>query len=206
MGIRAEVFQFEMRPVKCSGGHPSWKTLPSASRPRAERERSSPIWRAKNAEFERFTYTVSHDLKSPLITIRGFLGYIEQDARTGDMERLKGDFQRIVAATDKMQRLLNELLELSRIGRLINPPENVAFVNLVQDVIKLMKGRLQERNIQVKVQNDLPVVFGDAQRLLEVVQNLLDNAAKFTSEQTEPLIEIGINGEENGDADFLCEG
>jgi signal transduction histidine kinase len=74
----------------------------------------------------------------------------------------------------------------------------VAFANLVQDVIKLMKERLQERNIQVKVQNDLPVVFGDAQRLLEVVQNLLDNAAKFTGEQTEPVIEIGINGEEDG--------
>ncbi len=75
---------------------------------------------SKNQELERFTYTVSHDLKSPLFTIRGFLGYLEQDALNGNHERLAADIQRISDATDKMQRLLNDLLELSRIGRLKN--------------------------------------------------------------------------------------
>ena len=78
--------------------------------------------KSKNAELERFTYTVSHDLKSPLFTIRGFLGYLERDALSGNQERLKADIQRISDATDKMQRLLNELLELSRIGRVKNDP------------------------------------------------------------------------------------
>lgn len=59
---------------------------------------------SKNAELERFTYTVSHDLKSPLFTIRGFLGYLEQDARSGDHGQLTSDIQRITDATDKMQR------------------------------------------------------------------------------------------------------
>ena len=83
---------------------------------------------SKNAELERFTYTVSHDLKSPLFTIRGFLGYLEQDALSGNQERLKSDIQRISDATDKMQRLLNELLELSRIGRMKNESQPVQFV------------------------------------------------------------------------------
>jgi len=164
----------------------------------AEQERLIAELENKNAELERFTYTVSHDLKAPLITIRGFLGYIEQDTVSGDMNRLKGDIQRIVAATDKLQRLLNELLELSRIGRLMNPPENIAMRDLIQDVLKLTEGRLQERNVEVKIQADLPVLSGDSQRLLEVIQNLLDNAVKFMGKQAKPVIEIGTRGEEKG--------
>jgi PAS domain S-box-containing protein len=164
----------------------------------AERESLIANLEAKNAELERFTYTVSHDLKAPLITIRGFLGYIEQDVRSGNMNRLEGDIQRISAATDKMQRLLNELLELSRIGRLMNLPEDIAFGDLVQEVIRLMEEQLQGRKIEVKIQNDLPIVHGDSQRLFEVVQNLLDNAAKFMGEQPSPIIEIGTRGEKNG--------
>ena len=91
----------------------------------AEREQLIADLESQNAELERFTYTVSHDLKSPLITIRGFLGLLERDALSGETERMKSDMQRIVEATQKMQRLLNELLELSRIGRMMNPPEDV---------------------------------------------------------------------------------
>jgi PAS domain S-box-containing protein len=163
-----------------------------------ERERLIAELENKNAELERFAYTVSHDLKAPLITIRGFLGYIEKDVRSGNLNRLKEDIQRISTATDKMQRLLSDLLELSRIGRLMNPPEKIAFGDLIQEVIKLMEERLRERNVEIKIQDDLPVVRGDSQRLLEVVQNLLDNAVKFMGEQTSPVIEIGTQGEENG--------
>ncbi|HEX6035062.1 MAG TPA: PAS domain S-box protein, partial [Anaerolineales bacterium] len=162
----------------------------------AERERLIAELESKNVELERFTYTVSHDLKAPLITIRGFLGYIEKDVQAGNMERLKEDIQRISAATDKMQRLLNELLELSRIGRLMNSPQNILFGDLIQDILNLMDQRLRERHVKVIIGEDLPVVAGDLQRLSEVIQNLLDNAIKFMGEQSEPVIEIGSCGEE----------
>ena len=93
----------------------------------AEREKLIDELEAKNEELERFTYTVSHDLKSPLVTINGFLGYLELDAASGNMERLKKDTQRIQDAVNKMQRLLNELLELSRIGRIKNEFESNSF-------------------------------------------------------------------------------
>jgi signal transduction histidine kinase len=151
----------------------------------------------KNAELERFTYTVSHDLKSPLFTIRGFLGYLEQDALSGNRERLKGDIERIVNATDKMQRLLNELLELSRIGRLKNEFTYVNFQELASEALELVQGRIMERGITVRIQADLPRVYGDRPRLVEVLQNLLDNAAKFMGDQEQPCIEIGQDGEED---------
>jgi PAS domain S-box-containing protein len=149
----------------------------------------------KNAELERFTYTVSHDLKSPLITIRGFLGFLEKDATNGNFERLHADIARITNATDKMQRLLHELLELSRVGRLVNAPQAAPFGDIVHDARLLVEGRLAERGVQVVVAPDLPVVLVDRARLIEVVQNLLENAVKFMGDQPEPRIEIGWRAE-----------
>jgi signal transduction histidine kinase len=153
---------------------------------------------SKNAELERFTYTVSHDLKSPLFTIRGFVGYLEKDALSGNQERLRSDVQRIIDATEKMQRLLNDLLELSRIGRLMNESQPVSFDELAHEVLELVEGRIKERGITVHINSDLPIVYGDRQRLLEVLQNLVDNAAKFMGNQTDPRIEIGQLGEAEG--------
>jgi len=149
---------------------------------------------AKNAELERFTYTVSHDLKSPLVTIRGFLGYLEKDAASGDLNRLKADAERITTATEKMQRLLNELLELSRIGRMMNPPVEVRFSQLVQDAVELVHEQIIVRGVQINIEKNLPSVYGDRSRLLEVMQNLVDNAVKFMGNQAEPCIHIGQKG------------
>jgi len=153
---------------------------------------------SKNAELERFTYTVSHDLKSPLFTIRGFLGYLERDALAGNHERMKSDMQRITDATDKMQQLLNELLELSRIGRMKNDPESVPFEELAREAVGLVQGRIMERGVAIRIEENMPVVYGDRQRLLEVVQNLVDNASKFMGDQASPHIDIGQNGYEDG--------
>jgi signal transduction histidine kinase len=163
-----------------------------------EREALITDLEAKNAELERFAYTVSHDLKSPLVTIKGFLGYIERDAATGNAERLKGDIQRISDAVETMRLLLNDLLEFSRIGRVTNPSEVVSFGELANEAVALVQGRLMERNIEVHVAAGMPAVFGDKKRLLEVLQNLVDNAAKFMGDERKPKIEIGWRDEQDG--------
>ena len=159
----------------------------------AEEERNKLVdeLEAKNDELERFTYTVSHDLKSPLITIGGFLGYLEENAKKGDTEKVKDDIQRINNAASKMQRLLDELLELSRIGRLMNPPEEVPFDEIVREALEHVEGQLSEGKIEVQVGSDLPAVYGDHIRLVEVVQNLVDNSIKFMGNQPHPIIKIG---------------
>ena len=88
-------------------------TLNITEQKRAEREREHMFadLEQKNAELERFAYTASHDLKTPLITIRGFLGFVERDAEVGDMVRMRQDLARISNATLKMQELLDSLLE-----------------------------------------------------------------------------------------------
>ena len=162
-----------------------------------EREKLINELEEKNGELERFTYTVSHDLKSPLITIKGFLGFLEQDAISGNTVRLKADIQRIANAADKMQLLLNELLELTRIGRLTNPSQNISFEELAREAVELVHGQIQSRGIQVSIQENLPTVYGDRRRLIEVIQNLIDNAAKFIGPQPHPRIDIGLYGYED---------
>ena len=176
-----------------------------SERRRMEAERESFIneLETKNAELERFTYTVSHDLKSPLITIGGYLGFLEQNVQAGKLDKFDNDVGRIREATEKMQSLLNDLLELSRIGRLMNPPENSGFGKIVHEALALVHGRLREKNITVTVQENLPDVFGDHARLVEVMQNLVDNAAKFMGTQPRPHIEIGSTSEEGEQVFFV---
>jgi signal transduction histidine kinase len=161
-----------------------------------EREKLIAELELKNAELERFTYTVSHDLKSPLITIKGFLGFLREDAERGNLNRLEADIKRIGDAADKMQRLLNDLLELSRIGRSVNKSDFVDLNGLISEVLELLHGRLSggPRLIRVSVDENLPQVYGDRPRLLEIWQNLIDNAAKFMGDQSAPRIEIGYTG------------
>lgn len=155
----------------------------------------------KNAELERFTYTVSHDLKSPLVTIRGFLDLLEKDIEKADVERLKSDIARIAHAADKMFQLLAEILDLSRVGRVVNKPEHVSLAEISKEAMELVAVQIAERGVEVALSPRLPVVYGDRPRLLEVMQNLIENAVKFIGDQEKPRIEVGA--EERGD-EYVC--
>jgi PAS domain S-box-containing protein len=156
-----------------------------------DRQRQEDELKRKNTELERFTYTVSHDLRSPLITIKGFAGALLADAAAGRTARLHEDLTRIVLAAGKMSELLNGLLVLSRVGRMVNPPVEVSMNKLVQDVLDLLAGSIAQRQARVMAQPDLPPAHGDPQRLQEVVQNLVENALKFSPPGSAPEIEIG---------------
>ncbi|MBN8654517.1 MAG: PAS domain S-box protein [Anaerolineae bacterium] len=158
----------------------------------------------KNIELERFTYTVSHDLKSPLVTITGFLGYLDRDARIGNFDHFKRDMNRIQQAVDKMQILLNDLLELSRIGRIMHEPVEEDFGAIVRDALSLLDGVITSGNIHVDFVDEGHKVTGDRVRLLEVIQNLVENAIKFMGTQPTPEIHIGsIKGDDGNPVFFV---
>ncbi|MEM7018407.1 MAG: HAMP domain-containing sensor histidine kinase, partial [Pseudomonadota bacterium] len=136
-------------------------------------------------------YTVSHDLKSPVITILGFLDLVKKDANTGETEKLDKDLQYIRTAANKMHELLDDLLELSRVGRVVNPSIEIDFSALIEDTLTLLNQAITSRNVVIQTQNIDIKIYGDRTRLLEVLQNLIENALKFMGDQPEPAIEIG---------------
>ncbi len=129
------------------------------------------------------------------MTIKGFLGLLEQDTARGDTQRMQADIKRINTAADKMRRLLSELLELSRIGRLVNAPEAVSLTDLAHEAAALVAGSIKEHAINVDIAAAMPVVYGDRVRLLQVYQNLIENAVKFMGDQAAPRIVIGAQPE-----------
>ncbi len=152
----------------------------------------------QNAELERFNYTVSHDLKAPLVTIKGFAGLLQKDIDKQDRDAMDKDAMQINEAADKMAQLLDELLELSRIGRKMNPPEVRNLGDLAREAVARISMQVENQAVDVVIAADMPDVSGDPGRLLEVFQNLIDNAIKFMGQQSEPRIEVGAR-RENGE-------
>lgn len=161
----------------------------------AEAERKDLIanLEATNAEIERFTYTAFHDLRSPLVTIKAFLGVLKGDLQANKPEEIQKDIQRIEGATDKMDELLSDLLELSRIGRILKPPEEIDLRQLTREALQSLEALIRSKNIKVTIATDLPTVYGDRTRLRQVLENLIENAAKYTNGQSKPRIEVGTN-------------
>ncbi len=156
-----------------------------------ERERLISELRVSNAELARFNYTVSHDLKNPLVTIKNFLGLARKDAVAGNLDRLDHDIGRVSAAADTMEQLLEELLELSRVGRPVEAAREVDMGEVVSAAFKQLRTSIVERGVRVRTAPDLPVVRGDRDRLEELTRNLIDNGMRYMGDQPSPCIEIG---------------
>ncbi|MFH0994901.1 MAG: ATP-binding protein [Pseudomonadota bacterium] len=171
--------------------------LAERNRAEAALRRNEHELQEKNTELIRFSHAVSHDLKSPLVTILAFLGYLEQDIQNQNTVRIETDMGYIRTAAEKMGHLLDELRNLSRIGRVTSDPVEMPLQEIVQEALALVAGRIAEKGVRIVLTADPVILFGDRSRLVEVFQNLIDNAVKFTGDQTAPCITIGA--EKSGD-------
>jgi len=155
-----------------------------------EREMISFELETKNAELERFAYTVSHDLKTPLVTIKGFLGLLGKDIEVNDKDRIEADIEKLNSAADTMGTLLNDLLELSRVGRVMGNPVTCNLTTIAKQAIELVKVNIDALGIEIEIA-DMPNVNADELRLVEVYLNLIENAIKFMGDQISPRVQIG---------------
>ena len=145
--------------IKDSSGNPQgivFLTRDITERKQREQQRDefTAELKQKNTELDRFTYTISHDLKSPLVTVKTFLGYLKEDIASSNAQRIEKDILFMNGAADKMSNLLGELLEMSRIGRVVNPPVAVTFKELVEESLRLVAGSIEDRGVKVRVSEE----------------------------------------------------
>ncbi len=155
---------------------------------------------AANRELEAFSYSVSHDLRSPLQHITGFAELLYKHA-AGSLDEKNMHYLKIIReSTVRMGTLIDDLLSFSRMGRSEMMKKNISLDAIVREVINDIKMEIKERNIEWKI-CPLPEVSGDPAMLKLVYVNLISNALKFTKEQSKADIEIGSM---SGDKDEIC--
>ena len=196
--------EISLTPVKTDDGTIFAAMLQDISQRRQaeqEKEKLLQSLESKNAELERFTYTASHDLKSPLVTISGFIGLLRNDIADGHNERIATDLNRISDAAKTMQQLLDDLLALSRIGRATVPHTKVPLNTLINNVLEMLTGVIDSTGARISVEENLPTVIVEEQRFKEVFLNLIENGIKYHQSNVKPEISIGIhnnNSDGNG--------
>jgi PAS domain S-box-containing protein len=164
-------------------------------RAEAERERLLAELEAKNKELESFTYTIAHDLKAPLVSLNGFSSVLQKEYDSQLGEKGKHYLDRIQANVVHMEALTTSLLELSRIGQVVGPIEEIEVAALLREVRVALAVRLKEAGAEFVVQEPLPTVRVDRGRIHQVFANLIDNAVKFRSAERAPRIEVGCRQE-----------
>ncbi len=176
----------------------SLNLLQDVTETKIELETAKSELKAKNTELERFTYTVSHDLRSPLITVQGFVELLRKDLERNEREKVENDLKYIETGTAKMEHLLNDTLRLSRIGRMVNPPEDVPFGEIVQETLEQTAQQIKSSGVEITVAEVFPTVQVDRMRIVEVLVNLVTNSINYMGEQPRPKIDIGyrVDGEE----------
>jgi signal transduction histidine kinase len=155
-----------------------------------EAQAAAEALRAKNVELDSFVYTVSHDLKSPLVTIQGMAGLVLEEHGAGLDETGRRYVKRIETNIRHMEELLIDLLALAHIGRQARDPEDVDLDALVAGVLAELAGPISDRGVAVTV-GSLPPLRAVRVELEQVMRNLIANAVKYIGDGPAPAIEVG---------------
>jgi PAS domain S-box-containing protein len=150
---------------------------------------------ASNRELESFSYSVSHDLREPLRTIDGFSRILQKDYA----DKLDAEGQRLIdivrGGTQKMAKLISDLLSFSRIGRKQMEMSEIDMNETVRSVSAELRSAAPDRNLRFNIK-ELPFAQGDPAMIRQVMVNLMSNAFKFTREKRLAIIQVGSTVQE----------
>jgi hypothetical protein len=150
---------------------------------------------SRNQEMEQFVYTVSHDLKSPLVSCKGLLGLLKEDVAERNYDGIVDSACRLDDATDQLNQIIDDLLMLSRIGRKSLDRTEVDVNGLVNELIAELSDRIEGAQAKIHVEGQLPKVVADKSDVRRVFENLLTNALKYGCERSNAVITVGGSAE-----------
>lgn len=145
---------------------------------------------AKNAELSSFVCTVSHDLKTPLIALHGYLGLFLEHVQHKIDDTATEFLNRAQSSAEYMGKMIGDLLKLSRAGRVVGVKRRFSTYKLVDEVYMCLYPQIQQKKINFLSSKTLPVIYGDRQRFQIVFENLISNAIKYSSPNRLPQIEV----------------
>ncbi len=147
---------------------------------------------ADNEELQHLLRVISHDLKSPLATITGFLALAMKSEKIQNEDDLRGYLQRSLNNANRMRVICDNMLQLAKAEHNATPPAKVDMLDLVNETIALMEYDIGRIQASIEVDEYLPDVNGSAEGLTHVLANLISNALKYHSPERPPKIEIGL--------------
>ncbi|RIK00556.1 MAG: hypothetical protein DCC46_04790 [Armatimonadetes bacterium] len=153
------------------------------------RERTSDLQRTVS-DLESFTYTVAHDLREPIRAISLLAGLIKEDSSTQVEPMTIDSLDRIEQSAQRLSRLVDGMLKLSRVSRTEITKEDVNLSAIAEDVAAHLMALRPYRDLRFRIEPDV-LAHGDPDLLRSLIENLLSNAAKFSCQVDQPLIEFG---------------
>lgn len=162
-----------------------------------DRKRAEEEIRSKNQDLETLLYVTSHDLREPLRAIENFSKLV-RDRYAAQLDDKGRDFlDRVVNGAQRLDRLLDDVLMLSRVQRTTQTENDVDSGEVVEDVLRQLEPRIRDTQAQVQVTGTLPILRADRRWATQAIQNLVSNALKYTREGIPPEVEIsGYQGPE----------
>ncbi len=156
-----------------------------------EQKQAEEELRKINEELKNFVHVVSHDLKTPIISIQGFSSRLLKNYQEKLGEKGRVYLEHIKTSGRRMEVLVSDLLALSKIGRVVSNLKDISSHEIVKNLTSDLQDRVKEKGIELVVAHNLPTISCDGERIYQVFQNLLVNAIKFMGDTESPQIEIG---------------
>jgi light-regulated signal transduction histidine kinase (bacteriophytochrome) len=141
-----------------------------------------------NKKLETYSYTISHDLKEPIRSIRTFSEFIQEDYEDKFDDEAKDYFSRIIRASNRMALMIDDLLLISKIAKQNIKFERIEVSSIIKDVKEILNHKIIERNIQIN-STDLPEIFCQPTLIQTVFLNLINNSIKYC-DKNEVIIDI----------------
>jgi PAS domain S-box-containing protein len=154
------------------------------------RQKAQEELEVTNRDLRTLLFVISHDLKEPVRAIQSFAMLVSERSSEQLDERSQDFLARVVDSSNRMHRLLDDVLMLSRAQRTVDPTDRVDLELVVRDVLIQLSARMDETSAEIEIVSPLPVIQGDRRWLTQALQNLIANALKFTDEGESPQIEI----------------